>query len=163
MITRETVSSELRQAIFERDSYTCQYCGFSGNEADLEIEHIIPVSKGGTNDIRNLCTACRKCNSSKGKRMLTISELQKISDKINSSLEYLISIAYEQPKKTYSKSIHVSVYLQPETYDTLLAISSVTHETISDMVSKSADELAKKNFANAQKVKEALQGITMEY
>ena len=61
------------------------------------------------------------------------------------------------------KRVQISVYLQPETYDTLLAISSVTHETVSDMVSKSADELAKKNFANAQKVKEALQGITMEY
>ena len=61
------------------------------------------------------------------------------------------------------KRIQVSVYLLPETYDTLLAMSSTTHESVSDMLAKSADNLAEKNRAKAQKIKELLQGIKLEY
>lgn len=35
----------------------------------LEVDHIIPISRGGTNDISNLTTLCRSCNSSKGKKL----------------------------------------------------------------------------------------------
>jgi hypothetical protein len=58
----------LRQQIFARDEYVCQYCG--ANE-DLTCDHIIPLSRGGTNDDDNLTTACRSCNSSKGSRLLS--------------------------------------------------------------------------------------------
>lgn len=53
----------IRQAVFERDNYTCQYCGKCGG--DLECDHIVPVSRGGTNDISNLVTACKECNRKK--------------------------------------------------------------------------------------------------
>jgi len=53
----------LRKKVFERDDYTCQYCGDRGGE--LECDHIHPVSKGGSNDIDNLATACKLCNRSK--------------------------------------------------------------------------------------------------
>lgn len=66
-----------------------------------------------------------------------------------------------KPKRV--KRVQVSVYLMPETYDTLLAMSSTSHENVSDIVAKAADNLAKKNFAMAQKVKEVLQGIEIEY
>ena len=84
---------DLRQAVFERDNFTCQYCGRYGRGVKLEIDHIIPVSKGGATDIRNLITACRECNRAKRNRLLTVGELQEIADKINTSLEYLISLA----------------------------------------------------------------------
>lgn len=49
--------------VFERDSYTCQYCGKIGGI--LEIDHIIPFSKGGPDDMSNLITSCRRCNRQK--------------------------------------------------------------------------------------------------
>ena len=111
---RERIPDELKQAVFKRDNYTCQYCGNVGG--DLEIEHIIPVSKGGNNDIRNLVTACRACNRAKGHRMLTHQELQEIADKINSSLDYLLSIASEEPDTVNSskKSEKITLYFTPE-------------------------------------------------
>jgi hypothetical protein len=54
---------KLRNQIFTRDNYTCQYCGKIGGL--LECDHIIAYSKGGSNDITNLTTACRKCNRQK--------------------------------------------------------------------------------------------------
>lgn len=52
----------LRKKVFARDSYTCQYCG---NTTELECDHIVPVSRGGTHAIDNLTAACRKCNRTK--------------------------------------------------------------------------------------------------
>lgn len=53
----------LRKIVFERDKYTCSYCGKVGEK--LELDHIIPFSKGGSDDIDNLTTACRRCNRQK--------------------------------------------------------------------------------------------------
>jgi len=53
----------IRKLVFERDKYKCTYCGKVGGK--LEPDHIIPISKGGTNDIINLTTACLKCNRQK--------------------------------------------------------------------------------------------------
>ena len=53
----------LREAVFLRDDYTCHYCGARGGR--LECDHVIPVSRGGSNDLSNLVTACKPCNQSK--------------------------------------------------------------------------------------------------
>jgi hypothetical protein len=60
--------TKLRKATFERDNYTCTYCGERGGK--LECDHIIPVAKGGTHDPENLTTACFKCNRSKRDKTL---------------------------------------------------------------------------------------------
>jgi FKBP-type peptidyl-prolyl cis-trans isomerase (trigger factor) len=49
--------------VFERDNYTCCYCGKRGGK--LEVDHKIPVSKGGSDEIDNLATSCRLCNRQK--------------------------------------------------------------------------------------------------
>ena len=54
---------EISHSVFRRDNYTCQYCGQIGHS--LEIDHIIPISKGGSNQPDNLITACRRCNRQK--------------------------------------------------------------------------------------------------
>lgn len=54
---------DLRKFVFKRDNYTCNYCGKIGGI--LECDHIIPFSKGGSNEIQNLTTSCRKCNRQK--------------------------------------------------------------------------------------------------
>lgn len=53
--------------VFERDRFSCVYCGKSVivDNIILHIDHIYPVSKGGTSDIFNLATSCSKCNLEK--------------------------------------------------------------------------------------------------
>jgi 5-methylcytosine-specific restriction enzyme A len=60
----------LRWRIFDRDGYRCRHCGASGADTDLTIDHIQPVSRGGTNAESNLQTLCRSCNSRKGTSIL---------------------------------------------------------------------------------------------
>jgi len=68
--TRHTPSNwrELRETIFQRDDYTCQYCGQVGGE--LHCDHVVPLSRGGTSDPENLVTACPHCNASKSTKTL---------------------------------------------------------------------------------------------
>lgn len=65
MANRKSISKKTRFEVFKRDKFTCQYCGKSAPDAILQIDHITPVSKGGTNDIMNLVTSCSECNSGK--------------------------------------------------------------------------------------------------
>lgn len=80
MTNRKSVSKKTRFEVFKRDSFRCQYCGRSAPDVVLEIDHIKPVSEGGTNDITNLITSCFDCNRGKGDRLLddnTILEKQR--------------------------------------------------------------------------------------
>jgi membrane protein involved in colicin uptake len=63
------VDEDLRWRILARDLYRCQGCGVTGDTAALTIDHIYPVSLGGTNEESNLQTLCRSCNSRKGARL----------------------------------------------------------------------------------------------
>lgn len=45
--------------------YTCVHCGRKFRKGDIDIDHILPQSKGGTNDPRNLQCLCKHCNRSK--------------------------------------------------------------------------------------------------
>lgn len=60
--------SDIRKEIFERDNYTCNYCNQVGGI--LEVDHIIPVSKGGNNEFNNLTTSCRSCNRKKRDKLV---------------------------------------------------------------------------------------------
>ncbi len=58
--------NRLRERVFERDNWTCRYCGYQAVQGDsLECDHVIPISKGGTNEMGNLAAACEDCNASK--------------------------------------------------------------------------------------------------
>lgn len=59
----------LRSLVYERDDYTCKYCGSRG--VRLECDHIIPMSRGGNNSLENLVTSCFICNRSKPAKLLT--------------------------------------------------------------------------------------------
>ena len=67
-VERGKVSNKMRFSIYERDGYRCRYCGVSEQYATLEIDHIIPISKGGKSTYENLQTLCRKCNYEKGNK-----------------------------------------------------------------------------------------------
>lgn len=69
---RALMTSALRKKIMQRDGYTCKKCGVSIEQEPnllLEIDHIVPVSKGGLTTEENLQTLCWKCNRSKGAKI----------------------------------------------------------------------------------------------
>lgn len=66
------MTSSLREKIKKRDKYTCKYCGVSVKQEPnllLEIDHIIPLSKGGITSEDNLQTLCWRCNRRKSNKI----------------------------------------------------------------------------------------------
>lgn len=65
-----TISGKTRLDVFERDDYRCQMCGRSVEDGiKLHIDHIVPFSKGGGNEMENLQVLCHECNLAKHDRM----------------------------------------------------------------------------------------------
>lgn len=56
----------VKEYLLEKFKYHCAYCGKSG--VPLEVEHIIPKSRGGSNRVSNLTIACHNCNQKKGNK-----------------------------------------------------------------------------------------------
>jgi HNH endonuclease/Homing endonuclease associated repeat len=69
---RSTIPLKDRWAVLKRDNYRCSKCGASpssDHSVELEVDHINPVAKGGTNDLVNLQTLCWSCNQGKKDRL----------------------------------------------------------------------------------------------
>lgn len=65
IIERKSMNLKLRYKILSRDKFKCKLCGKTAKETKLEIDHIIPVSKGGKSTDDNLRTLCFECNRGK--------------------------------------------------------------------------------------------------
>lgn len=64
---RQGITPATRYRVLHRDNFACRYCGARGGpDVPLEIDHHVPVAKGGDNSEVNLWTACFECN--RGKR-----------------------------------------------------------------------------------------------
>ncbi len=61
---RRLVSAHHRYLVFKRDLYRCRICQRAGVE--IEVDHIVPLSQGGADNMDNLQTLCRDCNRGKG-------------------------------------------------------------------------------------------------
>ena len=71
---RTMITKKLREHILSRDNYTCCNCGNSIQKEPnllLEIDHIIPVSKGGRTEEGNLQTLCWRCNRAKSNKIVS--------------------------------------------------------------------------------------------
>lgn len=74
------ISAELWRAMCDWFGNTCLCCGAS---APLTMDHVIPVTRGGTNEARNLQPLCRSCNSSKGDRTVDYRDPKRLQDFLN--------------------------------------------------------------------------------
>lgn len=56
------------KVVWARDGLCCRYCGFQSERdpSRFQLDHVHPVSRGGTNDVENLVVACERCNRMKG-------------------------------------------------------------------------------------------------
>ena len=62
---RGRVRPRFKKKVYERDDYTCQFCGEQPGKEKLTIDHLIPVSKDGRDEITNYVTCCEECNQRK--------------------------------------------------------------------------------------------------
>jgi len=60
---RTYVSAPTRRDLWQRDHGACVRCG---STADLTIDHVVPVSYGGTSELKNLQLLCKHCHGQKG-------------------------------------------------------------------------------------------------
>jgi hypothetical protein len=63
---RRRMPTRTSQLVFDRDGRKCLHCGTTQR---LTIDHIWPVSRGGSDDLENLQTLCHSCNAKKGARV----------------------------------------------------------------------------------------------
>ena len=67
---RSKVTSTLRYDVLKRDHFTCKMCGATVKDGiKLQVDHIIPVSKGGKTTMSNLQTLCQRCNRGKSNKI----------------------------------------------------------------------------------------------
>lgn len=59
------VSKRLRFEILRRDNHACHYCGGTPPDVRLTVDHVVPVTLGGSDDPSNLIAACVDCNAGK--------------------------------------------------------------------------------------------------
>jgi 5-methylcytosine-specific restriction endonuclease McrA len=69
-VDRRHPSPSLRFKVFERDGFTCVYCGRKAPEVRLSPDHKIPYCRGGPTTLDNLVTSCKECNTGKSGRLL---------------------------------------------------------------------------------------------
>ena len=64
-MARKPLGKQIRVQVLVRDNYRCKMCGRTKDEVPLEVDHIIPISDGGTDELCKLATLCRDCNRGK--------------------------------------------------------------------------------------------------
>lgn len=57
-----------RRNVYLRDGFSCGFCGRAGRHDELNLDHVLPVSRGGKSCWENVVTSCIKCNTKKGDR-----------------------------------------------------------------------------------------------
>ena len=62
---RIKIPQSVREYVLQRNNYQCQSCGKRQTETNLHIDHVVPLAKGGSNDISNLQVLCGRCNRQK--------------------------------------------------------------------------------------------------
>ena len=81
---------QVREYVLQRDERTCQYCG--SKKGRIEVDHVVPRSKNGSDRVSNLVTSCRKCNQKKDNQSLAEflkrkpARLKKIEAQLKTSL-----------------------------------------------------------------------------
>lgn len=98
-MARKPLSKRLRFSVFERDNFCCQYCGERTPKVVLEVDHMIPVSKGGKDELTNLITSCFDCNRGKADRKLGNVQKSKVNSEEMELRAQQLEAYYKHQKK----------------------------------------------------------------
>lgn len=100
----------VREYLLDKWQRKCSYCG--RKDIPLEIEHIVPKSRGGSNRVTNLCLACHECNQKKGNKTAAGFGYPKLQQKANKSLRaaaFMNTVRWEVVK--HFKCLHTYGYI----------------------------------------------------
>jgi hypothetical protein len=99
-----SLSVRTRFEVFKRDRFTCQYCGQTPPAVLLEVDHVIPRSVGGSDEMDNLITSCQDCNRGKSDKLLEEGSRPAISRATIEDLEERVAQAqaYAELMQTYN-------------------------------------------------------------
>ena len=105
-----------RRNIYYRDNNTCQYCGRMFKTRDLNIDHVVPRSRGGKETWENLVCACITCNIRKGNRLPHETGMRLVRRPVKPKLNPVILAHLEKKKyaswKTFLDEAYWNVELQ---------------------------------------------------
>lgn len=74
------VSKRTRFEVLRRDNHTCRYCGEAAPDVKLTVDHVLPVTLGGSDDPSNLVAACRDCNAGKSSTSPDAATVAQVAD-----------------------------------------------------------------------------------
>jgi 5-methylcytosine-specific restriction endonuclease McrA len=105
-----SISPQLRNDILERNGFTCQQCGSGAGDPDpynpgrkvrLHVDHIIPISQGGTDDRDNLRALCSTCNQGKSNIQAPSESALNILARVRKTPRSVQREIYETLKRTF--------------------------------------------------------------
>ncbi len=94
-----------RKNIYRRDNFTCQYCGAQPGSAELSIDHVVPVSRGGRSTWTNCVLACLRCNKKKGNRTPEEAGLRMLQRPVQPPWNPILSIPLYKKRESWDKFI----------------------------------------------------------
>lgn len=75
---RKWFTTDEKEYMLNKSDYRCCHCGKTiGNKMGFTVEHVVPISKGGTNDMVNMVALCKECNHEKGNDVVQVQEYYK--------------------------------------------------------------------------------------
>lgn len=93
-----------RRNLLLRDDHTCQYCGLTATAAELTVDHVVPVSRGGVPDLwENVVIACKRCNWRKANHLPTEvgMHLRRAPGPLTQEYAHIIFLRYPALKVAY--------------------------------------------------------------
>ena len=84
MDKRRRLSKNDRQLVYDKLNGHCAYCGCEIDIQQMQVDHVVPLRKGGEDSLSNMLPACRSCNHYKS--TLTVEQFRQMIEKMPSTL-----------------------------------------------------------------------------
>ena len=114
--------------LFARDHYRCQYCGRSAAELKpreaLTRDHLIPMSRGGTNEWTNVVTACSTCNTRKSNHFPNEIGMHPLTVPVE---PHFVHLSWAVRRLTPIQARYIKVFYGPETLHQVERLERRTH------------------------------------
>ncbi|AHG90131.1 HNH endonuclease [Gemmatirosa kalamazoonensis] len=114
--------------LFARDHYRCQYCGRSAAELKpreaLTRDHLIPMSRGGTNEWTNVVTACSTCNTRKANHFPNEIGMHPLTVPVE---PHFVHLSWAVRRLTPTQAKYIRVFYGPETLHQVERLERRTH------------------------------------
>lgn len=144
-LVRHSYSKEERQKILEKTGCKCGHCGRTLETANMTVEHIFPVAKGGNDDEFNLVALCKTCNYSKGSWVYKVDEYYKhiLPEYMKHYIEYNDKVVHKFKR------------------DRLLNFDAVTYSIVPDKYKELIFNMVKRG-AKKKRIEQTVEKLTMK-